>query len=87
MNDDTQMPSHANDGTETGKVCRMCGTPSCTKLCVDRETQRLKLTLMIAMAESDLAASARQASLMPEAVHSVAEPFDYYDEKAGSGFI
>ena len=80
MNDETQMPSHTNDGTETGNVCRMCGTPSCTMLCVDREAQRLKLKLMIAIAESDLAASARQASLMPEAV----QPSDLKPEAAAN---
>ena len=80
MNDDIQVPSHANDGTETGKVCRMCGAPLCTKLCVDRVAQRLKLTLMIAMAESDLSAAARQASLMPEAI----QPSDLKPEAAAN---
>ena len=80
MDDETQMPSHTNDGTEKGNVCRMCETPSCTMLCVDREAQRLKLKLMIAIAESDLAASARQASLMPEAV----QPSDLKPEAAAN---
>ena len=80
MDDETQMPSNTNDGAETGNVCRMCGTPSCTMLCVDRAAQRLKLKLMIAIAESDLAASARQASLMPEAV----QPSDLKPEAAAN---
>ena len=57
-NDDTEVPSDANDGT---------GKPSCTKLCVQLEVKRPKINLMIAVAESDVAASALQPSPKPEA--------------------